>query len=81
MPLLTIISCVFLALAILCYLIIRGGRGGREEMLYDRFRKALGGSDEKAAYRAGRAFYRFVRKSPPRPEDTDVIRDELKKLP
>lgn len=82
MPVLTIICLVVGGrLVILCYLIIRGGRGGREETLYDRFQQALAGSSRQAAYRAGRAFYRCIKRNRLSSADKQALRNELNNVP
>lgn len=76
----SVLGGVLLLLAVITYLIIRGGKGGREETLYDRYQKALRAGGKRAALRAGRIYYSCIGRGPLSATSKEAIKNDLRKM-
>ena len=79
-PVISIIGGIFLLLAVITYLMIRGGKGGREETLYDRYQKALRAGSKRAALRAGRIYYSCIGRGSLSSTSKEAIQNDVRKL-
>lgn len=76
----SLIGGTVILLAVITYLIIRGGKGGREETLYDRYQRALRAGSKRAALRAGRIYYSCIGRGPLSATSKQAIKEDLRKM-